>query len=80
MNKNDSAPLFAICINANTHGGDLRLHTVYPVIPDPKSEEHGYIRIIDDSGEDYIYPADYFVIVTLPMQAAEALIATMPVF
>lgn len=80
MDKKASPLLFAICINDNTHGEDLRLHTVYRVIPDPKSEEHGYVRIIDDSGEDYIYPASYFVVVTLPVQAADALVATMPAF
>ena len=46
---------------------DLTVHKVYKVIPDPDGEEVGMIRIVDDSGEDYLHPASRF----LPIQLSE---------
>ena len=46
---------------------------IYPVLPDDEAEKEGYLRIIDESGEDYLYPQSYFVLVELPREAQEAL-------
>jgi hypothetical protein len=48
----------------------LELRKVYQVIADTRADEHGFMRVIDESGEDYLYPADYFVAIELP-QAVE---------
>ena len=45
---------------------DLEVRKVYQVLPDREASREGYVRIIDESGEDYIYPADLFVAVKLP--------------
>jgi hypothetical protein len=42
---------------------------IYQVIPDPKANEHQMIRIIDESGEDYLYPSDYFAPIEVPQAA-----------
>lgn len=54
-----------VCINPE-NCEDLTLLKVYQVLPDESAARDNYIRIIDDSGEDYLYPANYFVIVELP--------------
>ncbi|KPA10153.1 hypothetical protein MHK_009640 [Candidatus Magnetomorum sp. HK-1] len=52
---------FAICINNTEYPSSLELHKVYPVLPDNDALQDGDIRIIDESGEDYLYPSNYFI-------------------
>jgi hypothetical protein len=54
---------------------DLERRKVYQVIPDAESEKEGYIRVIDESGEDYLYPESYFVRVQLPEEAEKMIVA-----
>lgn len=56
---------FAICI-AGEESGDLEVWKVYQVLPDPEASEVGCLRVVDESGEDYLYPASRFVVVELP--------------
>ena len=56
---------FAICV-ANEGYDDLETWKVYQVLPDAKAAGVGCIRVIDESGEDYLYPADWFVMVDFP--------------
>ena len=62
----------AICIQ-NKGAEDLEVRKVYRVLPDARATKDGLIRVIDESGEDYLYPADYFVPVELPREAERAL-------
>ena len=55
------SPRFTICINNSEYPASLELHKVYQVVPDKDAERDGDLRIIDESGEDYLYPAEYFV-------------------
>lgn len=64
---------FVLCIR-NDECEDLELHKVYQVLPDERAAKEGYIRVIDESGEDYLYPGSYFVAVKLPRKAEEALL------
>ena len=64
--------IFVLCVE-NKDCDDLEKRKVYQVIPDDKAAEDGYLRVIDDSGEDYLYPESYFVRVQLPDKAAKAL-------
>jgi hypothetical protein len=63
---------FALCVES---GGmeDLEARKVYQVLPDREASREGYIRIIDESGEDYIYPSRLFVAVKLPAAVARRL-------
>lgn len=65
---------FAFCIR-NKECEDLELHKVYKVLPDERAAKDGYLRIVDESGEDYLYPESYFILVKLPRKAQEALVA-----
>jgi hypothetical protein len=53
--------------------GDLRHRTLYPLIRDVQARKEGLVRVVDDSGEDYLYPADSFVTVRLPASVAKQL-------
>ena len=57
---------FVICIKNEDYPASLELRKIYQVILDISANEHQYIRIIDESGEDYLYPMDYFVPIKLP--------------
>lgn len=67
-------PKFVICI-CSSGCDDLELGKVYQVQPDESAARDGYIRVVDDSGEDYLYPADFFVPIALPKKAERALLA-----
>jgi hypothetical protein len=56
---------FAICV-ANEGYDDLEVWKVYQILPDPKAARVGCVRVIDESGEDYLYPADRFAAVDFP--------------
>jgi len=72
MEKEQKEHVFALCIE-NKDCEDLEKRKIYEVIPDEESQKEGYLRIIDESGEDYLYPQSYFVLVQLPRKAQEAL-------
>jgi hypothetical protein len=67
--------LYALCIDNGGYPESLDVCKVYPLVPDEKAAANKYIRVIDETGEDYLYPAKYFVLVELPQQAAEAMLA-----
>ncbi len=64
---------FALCIETKDCE-DLEKRKIYRVLPDEEAEKEGYLRIIDESGEDYLYPQSYFILVQLPREAQEALL------
>jgi len=66
---------FVLCIK-NSDAEDLELRKLYQVLPDRKASQDGYLRVIDESGEDYLYPESYFVAITLPAAAREAVLAS----
>lgn len=68
-----SIPRFAICIDNPHYPASLELHKVYRVLSDEDAERDCDLRIIDESGEDYLYPADYFLLVDLPHDAVVSL-------
>jgi hypothetical protein len=63
---------FVLCIN-NIDCDDLEVRKIYEVLPDEDAAEDNYLRIIDDSGEDYLYPADYFFPVEISSELRETL-------
>lgn len=74
MKRRQPAREFVLCVD-NTDCQDLELRKVYRLCPDKASEKEGYLRVIDESGEDYLYPASYFVRVRLPLAAEQAIAA-----
>ena len=74
MKRRNSETRFVICIR-NEACEDLELRKVYQVLPDEAASEDGYIRVIDESGEDYLYPQEYFVPIELPQAVEKALLS-----
>jgi len=76
MKKEKKVQVFVLCIE-NKDCEDLEKRKIYEVLPDAEAEKEGYLRVIDESGEDYLYPQSYFVVVQLPREAQEALTAAI---
>jgi hypothetical protein len=66
MKRQNKTPRFVICINDAGYVDDLKARTVYRVLPDESAARSNYLRIIDETGEDYLYPAGYFMPIELP--------------
>lgn len=67
-----SEPLFALCVDNEGYEASLERRKVYQVISDPEAEKHRMIRVVDESGEDYLFPANFLVVVKLPQEALKA--------
>ena len=63
---------FAVCISDSEP--DLELRKIYKVLPDETAAKDQHLRIIDESGEDYLYPASFFVFVEVPKAAERDLL------
>ncbi len=73
MPQDTTEPQFVICLS-NPESEDLEIRKIYQVLPDSAAAEDGYLRVVDESGEDYLYPADYFVAIELPGPVKEAIL------
>ena len=72
--NNEATPHFGICIK-NTGCEDLQLRKLYAILHEEAAERDGLLRVIDDSGEDYLYPAENFIPLPLPASVEQALAA-----
>jgi hypothetical protein len=72
--RQDEVPRFAVCLNNTDYPASLELHKIYRVIPDEEAALDGDIRVIDESGEDYLYPADFFAVIELPPAVEQAIL------
>lgn len=70
----NQSPCFVVCVNNTDYPASLERHKIYQVIPDRFIEADGDLRIIDESGEDYIYPASYFVMIEVPQLLEKSLL------
>jgi hypothetical protein len=66
-------PKFAICVKNKDYAASLELRKLYQVVSDEVAAKLHQIRVIDESGEDYLYPEEYFVAVQLPQSAERAI-------
>jgi hypothetical protein len=60
--------IFLLCVDNEGYSASLEIRKLYEMIPDKETERHNQVRIIDESGEDYLYPSKFFAPVKLPMQ------------
>ncbi len=72
--KETQFPQFGLCLNNEGYAASLEIGKVYRVIPDDEAAVHGYIRVIDESGEDYAYTANRFHLIQLPIDVEKALL------
>ena len=74
MKRKNTESRFVVCVK-NEGCEDLEVRKIYRVLPDEAAAEDDYIRVIDESGEDYLYPSSYFFTVELPQEAEDALLS-----
>ena len=67
-----SATSFVLCIDNEGYPASLEPRKIYQALSDPVSESRGFLRVIDESGEDYLYPARFFVTIQVPQEAERA--------
>ncbi len=63
---------YVLCISNEKYPVSLEARKIYQCIPDTQAEAHGQIRVIDESGEDYLYPVDLFLPIEIPEEATRA--------
>ena len=73
--KENQLPQFGLCLNNEGYAASLEVGKVYRVIRDDDAAVHGYIRVIDESGEDYAYTADRFYLMQLPIAVEKVLLS-----
>jgi hypothetical protein len=61
---------FVLCVSNDKYPASLEVRKIYQHIPDLEAQSHGQIRVIDESGEDYLYPSDIFIAIDVPQEAA----------
>jgi len=64
---------FAVCVNNKGYLASLEVGKLYRVIPDEEAERHGYLRVVDESGEDYAYSSERFFPLEIPTRLKRAL-------
>lgn len=75
MAKRPASHQFLLCVKNDAYPASLEVRKVYRALPDQPASEKGFVRVVDESGEDYLYPGDYFIAVDLPQAAVDALLA-----
>ena len=68
-----SSPIFAVCIRSDDEAL-LTPRKLYRLLPDERASKSEYVRAIDDEGDDYLYPAEFFIVVDLPQEVERALV------
>jgi hypothetical protein len=66
---------FVVCIDNEGYIASLERRKIYLSLRDAKAEKHGLVRIIDESGEDYLYPKAFFRPIALPQSTKKAILA-----
>lgn len=72
--KKRSVRRFAVCVRNRGYEASLERNKIYVVLPDREAENEGDVRVVDESGEDYLYPADWFVAVEVPKAVQASLL------
>jgi hypothetical protein len=75
MKRRKATVRCAVCIRNKGYEASLEIGKLYRVLPDDQAEGHGYLRIVDESGEDYGYAAERFFAIDLPKPLQKALLA-----
>ena len=73
-NTVDQKLQFALCLDNEGYPASLEVGKLYRVVPDEEAASHGYIRVIDESGEDYAFTANRFHMVHLPYHVGQTLL------
>ena len=74
MTRKKPTTRFLLCVKNDDYTASLEVRKVYRVVPDAAAEARHFVRIIDESGEDYLYPDGYFVPIEVPQSAVDAFV------
>lgn len=77
-NRRHRSPKFAVCVSNTGYPASLELHKIYRVVPDAEAAADGDIRVVDESGEDYLYPASRFAPISVPAPVRRSLVHALP--
>jgi len=64
--QKNTSPRFVVCLKNTDYAASLELHKIYRVLPDEDAAKAGDMRVVDESGEDYLYPASWFTEIRVP--------------
>jgi len=64
---------FAICIDNTGYEASLIIRKLYEVLPDEKAAQDEFLRVVDESGEDYLFHRSHFLLIELPVEVEEIL-------
>jgi hypothetical protein len=73
-----NAAQFAVCISNKGYAASLEVRKIYRLIPDKAGAKHGLVRVVDELGEDYLFPEECFVSLRLPQAAERAVLRASP--
>jgi hypothetical protein len=76
MAKKKSVSRFLLCVKNDNYPVSLEVRKVYRAIEDEAAAARHFVRVVDESGEDYLYPDSYFVVVELPQAAKSVFLQT----
>ncbi len=74
VDKDKPNPRFAVCVQNDGYEASLERNKLYVVLPDAEAEREGDVRVVDESGEDYLYPAEWFVPLEVPKAVQDSLL------
>jgi hypothetical protein len=70
----DPPKQFAVCVKNDGHEESLELRKIYEILPEAEAGIHAMLRVIDEEGEDYLYPAEWFLPIELPQNIEAAIV------
>jgi primosomal protein N' len=73
MRKNHKKGGFVVCAKNKGYEASLELRKIYQAVPDTGAARHHLLRVVDEAGEDYLYPQDFFVSIVVPKPIEKAL-------
>ncbi|HXO19258.1 MAG TPA: hypothetical protein VOA87_04950 [Thermoanaerobaculia bacterium] len=74
MDVEETPAPFVVCVRNEGFAASLEIRKIYQVLPDPAVSASHLLRIVDESGEDYLYPEDFFLPIELPESVKDALL------
>jgi len=72
MSAKSQTKHYVLCVRNDKYPASLEARKIYLCVPDPQAQAQGQIRVIDESGEDYLYPVDLFLPIEIPKEASRA--------
>ncbi len=74
MMRHHAGPRFVVCVQNKDYEASLQVRRIYRALPDKRAASHRYLRVIDESGQAYLYPKSYFVALEFPKAVKKALL------